>query len=449
MRQTLLRHARVETPRYTSYPTAADFHDRMTARDAQDMAMGLTPADTLSAYVHVPYCVKLCWYCGCHTSIANRPERVARFAERLDREIDLWAHALPAHGGLAHLHFGGGSPNALSPEAFARIAERIKSRLHARAGLQFDVEIDVRGASADFIEAMGAAGVRRASLGVQTFDPDVQAAAGRIQPFDMVAEAVSRLRGAGVHGLNLDIMYGLPRQTTQSVAQTLRQALRLRPQRIAVFGYAHVPWFKKHQSAINAAELPGVEARLDQALVAQEVLLAEGFAPVGFDHYALPDDEMAVAAREGRLARNFQGYTTDGASALIPFGPSAIGAFPAGFVQNARDMRVWAAAVDAGRLATARGLAPDADDGLRGAVIARLLCDMAVDVEIVAAACGRDAGDLSDALPALDALEAEGVIARRGWRIAIHPDARFLARTVAACFDARRPVAGTRHAAAV
>lgn len=449
MRQTLLRYARVETPRYTSYPTAADFHDRMTATDALDMAAGLTPADTLSAYVHVPYCVKLCWYCGCHTSIANRPERVARFAERLDREIDLWADALPAHAGLAHLHFGGGSPNALSPEAFARLAERIRSRLHARADLQFDVEIDVRGTSAAFIEAMGAAGVRRASLGVQTFDPAVQAAAGRIQPFDSVADAVSQLRAAGVHGLNLDIMYGLPHQTTTSVMATVRDALRLRPQRIAVFGYAHVPWFKKHQSAINAADLPGVEARLDQALAAQAVLYAAGYVPVGFDHYALPDDEMAVAARDGRLSRNFQGYTTDGAAALIPFGPSAIGAFPTGFAQNARDMRSWAAAIDAGRLATARGLAPDADDALRGAVIARLLCDMAVNVGDVAAGLGRHADDLADALPALDGLEAEGVIARRGWRIAIHPDARFLARTVAACFDARRPVAGTRHAAAV
>jgi oxygen-independent coproporphyrinogen III oxidase len=449
MRQTLLRYARVETPRYTSYPTAADFHDRMTATDALDMAAGLTPSDALSAYVHVPYCVKLCWYCGCHTSIANRPERVARFAERLDREIDLWADALPTHAGLAHLHFGGGSPNALSPEAFAHIAERIKSRLHARADLQFDVEIDVRGTAPDFIDAMGAAGVRRASLGIQTFDPAVQAAAGRIQPFEMVAEAVSRLRAAGVHGLNLDIMYGLPLQTAHSVVQTVRAAVSLRPQRIAVFGYAHVPWFKKHQTAINAADLPGVEARLDQALAAQEALFAAGYAPVGFDHYALPDDDMAVAARAGRLSRNFQGYTTDGAAALIPLGPSAIGAFPAGFVQNARDMRSWSAAIDAWRLATARGLAPDADDALRAAVISRLLCDMAVDVGEIAVSLGRSPDALADALPALDDLEADGAIARRGWRIAIAPGARFLARTVAACFDARRPVAGTRHATAV
>lgn len=444
-----LAHAERSLPRYTSYPTAVSFEPAAGPETAAAWAAATGPDQTLSAYVHVPFCKRLCWYCGCHTSVFHTYDRVRTFQETLRREIDLWAGALGPHAGLAHLHFGGGSPNALAPGDFIALTRQIGGRFGLRPGAEVAAELDPGLLDPDFIAAVGEAGVTRVSLGVQTFDPAVQAKVNRIQPYDQVAACVEGLRRAGVPGLNFDLMYGLPGQDPDSVAASAELAVGLRPDRVAVFGYAHVPWMKKHQRMIAEAELADARGRWDQAEAADAVLTAAGYVRIGLDHYARPDDAMSLALAEGRLRRNFQGYTDDPAPLLVPIGPSAIGRFGPGFVQNAVTTDVWGRAVEAGRLPVARQLAVTPGDELRAAVIERLMCDLAVDVAAVCREHGAPDDALDAALDGARALQSEGLCAVEGRRVRVSEAARRLMRVVAACFDARLPQTARRHARAV
>jgi oxygen-independent coproporphyrinogen-3 oxidase len=444
-----LRHAQRNLPRYTSYPTALAFQPIAAGPDARGW-IGRTEAHApISAYVHVPFCRRLCWYCGCHTTVAHDYERIGAFFEVIRREVDLAAEALGPHAGLAHLHFGGGSPNALSPEHFLALAEQLKTRLMLRPEAEFAVELDPGLLERSFITALGEAGVTRASLGVQTFDPVVQAKVNRIQPFDQVAAAVEALRAAGVKGLNFDLMYGLPRQDEDSVARSAELALELAPDRVSVFGYAHVPWMKKHQQVIAEADLADAAGRWAQAAAADAVLTEAGYVRIGLDHYAKPDDGLARAVREGRLRRNFQGYTDDPADVLVPFGPSAIGQFRQGFVQNAAAADVWREAVGRGELPLARQLALSPEDRLRAAVIERLMCDLSVDVGAVCTSHGHAPDALDAGIAAAAALGEDGICEVAGRRVRVPEAARRLVRAAAACFDARLPVAQARHSSAV
>jgi oxygen-independent coproporphyrinogen-3 oxidase len=321
-------------------------------------------------------------------------------------------------------------------------------RFALRPGAEIAVELDPGMLSEAFVDAMGPAGVTRASLGVQTFDPVVQAKVNRVQPVEVVEAAVARIRGAGVAGLNFDLMYGLPGQTPDNVAESVRTALSLGPDRVAVFGYAHVPWMKKHQGMIDEAELAGVDGRWEQAEAADAALVGAGYVRIGLDHYALPSDPLARAAATGALRRNFQGYTDDPAPVLIPVGPSSIGAFREGFVQNAIATDEWARAVAAGRLPVARDLEVTADDRLRAAVIERLMCDLAVDVGALCERFGRPADALDGELADAAGLQPDGLCTVAGRRVSVPDPARRLMRVVAACFDAR--LGGERrHAKAV
>lgn len=444
-----LSHASRNLPRYTSYPTAVSFEAADVQAGAPRWPAATGPDQTLSAYVHVPFCKRLCWYCGCHTSVVHDYDRVRRFHETLRREIDLWAWALGPHAGAQHLHFGGGSPNALSPEHFAELVALMADRFRLRPGAEVAAELDPGLLTNAFIDAAGAAGVTRASLGVQTFDPEVQARVNRIQPFEQVAAAAARLRAVGVSAINFDLMYGLPGQTPENVAASTETALTLRPDRVAVFGYAHVPWMKKHQRMIGEDGLADVGGRWDQAEAADQVLLAAGYVRIGLDHYALPEDPLARAAAAGTLRRNFQGYTDDPAPVLVPVGPSSIGRFPAGFVQNAVATDVWGRAVEAGRLPIARILPVAPEDELRAAVIERLMCDLGADVAEICRAHGVEPSVLDEAVTAAAALESDGLCTVRGREIRIPSDAHRLMRVVAACFDARLDPAPARHARAV
>lgn len=442
------QHAARNLPRYTSYPTAVAF-EAVEAVGAEDWC-GQTRADErLSAYVHVPFCKRMCWYCGCHTTIVHAYDRVGAFHATLMSEVDLVADRLGEHDGLAHLHFGGGSPNALSPEHFLALTERLKARLAVRPDAEIAVEVDPGLLSAAFVEAMGEAGVTRASLGVQTFDHDVQTRVNRVQPFERVATSVEQLRAARVGGLNFDLMYGLPGQSPENVFASAELAVSLRPDRVAVFGYAHVPWMKKHQVMIREADLADLDGRWAQAEAADAALVAAGYVRIGLDHYALPDDPLAIAAREGRLRRNFQGYTDDPAPVLAPIGPSSIGQFRQGFVQNAIATDVWGREVGEGRLPLQRALAVSAGDRLRAAVIERLMCDLTVDIAVVCREHGAPEDCLDDALADADALQDAGLCLREGRRLTIPEPARRLMRVVAAVFDERLPQAKTRHAPAV
>jgi oxygen-independent coproporphyrinogen-3 oxidase len=443
-----LRHASRNLPRYTSYPTALKFQPAESDAWLRRRLAQPRPGEPISLYVHTPFCTRLCWYCGCHTSVVHDYDRVAPFVERLLSEIDLLASACAPGGAAAHAHFGGGSPNALSPRDFARVVERLRRRFGFRPGAEIAVELDPGTLSEPFIDALGEASVTRVSLGVQTFDAGVQAKVNRIQPFEAVERAVARLRAAGIDAINFDLMYGLPGQTPEIVEDSVRLALSLRPDRAAVFGYAHVPWMKKHQVMIRDCELADAAGRWLQADAADEALVASGYIPIGLDHYARLGDPLAAAAAEGRLHRNFQGYTDDQAGALLPLGPSSIGSLSEAHVQNAVPLDVWGRAIDEGRLPVAKQLALTADDRLRAAVIERLMCDLEADVGAICSARGFAMDALDGELHDAAALQSDGLCTVEGRRVRVMPASRRLVRAVAACFDAGLP-ATVRHALAV
>jgi oxygen-independent coproporphyrinogen-3 oxidase len=437
-------------PRYTSYPTAPHFSPDVDASSYSDWLGGLPAAAPVSLYIHVPFCTRLCWYCGCHTAAVARRAPLDRYADTLLAEIDLVDSALRRKLPVSHLHWGGGTPHALPPERLLQVMQHLREAFAFEDDAEVAVELDPRTAGPETIEALAAMGVTRASLGVQDFDPDVQRAVNRVQSFADTEACARRLRDAGIDAINLDLMYGLPLQTEAGVARTVGRALDLEPDRVAVFGYAHVPWLKKHQALIPETALPGLAERYRQLVAAETAIVARGYVPVGLDHYARPDDALAVAARARSMRRNFQGYTTDTAETLIGLGASAIGALPQGYAQNAAALPDYRERVRAGRLPTARGIAIGPDDRLRRDVIGQLMCHGEVDLAATAARHGSDAGGLLAAAPALAELAADGVIAWDGARVALRPEARPLVRNVAAVFDAYyQPHGAARHASAV
>lgn len=422
-------------PRYTSYPTAPHFTADIDAAHYRRWLGETDPATPASLYLHVPFCRQLCWFCGCNTRVVRKAAVINAYRDCLMREIDLVAEALPGRQRINQIHFGGGSPNTLDEASFASLLAHIRRRFDVRPDAEIAVEIDPRTVGESFIAACGGAGVTRASLGVQDLDPSVQQAINRIQPYDFVAGVVERLRAAGITDINIDLMYGLPRQTAAGLLATVEQVLRLTPSRVALFGYAHVPWMKRHQELIDEAELPDTAARWRQADAATRRLAEAGYVPIGMDHFALPDTPLARASADGALHRNFQGYTTDDAPALLGLGASAIGMLPQGYIQNASDVRAWSAAIDAGALPTMRGIAVDDDDRLRRAVIERLMCDMRVDLDAIAHRFGSNVGDFADEMTALRALRQEGLVEINGAVLRVPPDNRALLRVVAAVFD--------------
>jgi oxygen-independent coproporphyrinogen III oxidase len=321
-------------PRYTSYPTAPHFSDAVGPEIYAEWLKAIPPHATASLYLHVPFCRAMCWYCGCHTSVARRDEPIAVYASVLRCEIELVARQIDRRLKVEHVHFGGGTPTIMAPEAFADLIGSIRHRFFVLPSAEIAVEIDPRTLTEQMIHALALGGVNRASLGVQSFDPTVQRALNRIQSFEETAAATENLRRAGIGAINFDLIYGLPHQTVASCLDTVRRCVALRPDRFSVFGYAHVPTFKKYQRRIDEGWLPDSRERFDQACAIANALKEEEYLQVGLDHFALPTDAMAVALREGKLKRNFQGYTTDQGSVLLGFGASAIGRLPQGFVQN-------------------------------------------------------------------------------------------------------------------
>lgn len=446
---SLLVHASRNLPRYTSYPTALAFQPAPDDALTRDWLGAIQPTDALSIYVHIPFCERLCWYCGCHTSVPNGYDRISDFLGRLASELALWSDAMPTHAGAAHVHFGGGSPNSLSRDDFSGLLTSISHRFALRPDAEVAVELDPGHLDRDFARGLGAAGVTRASLGVQTFDPEVQRLVNRIQPFERVEAAVADIRDGGVEAINFDMMYGLPGQNPDNVADSLETALSLAPDRIALFGYAHVPWMKKHQAMIRTEDLADVAGRWSQAEAAEAVLLDHGYVRIGMDHFAHPDDPMAVQLANGGLRRNFQGYTDDPAAVLIGLGPSAISAFPQGYAQNASRVDQWAAAVGKSRLPVARRLATTAEDRLRAAVIERLMCDLEVDVGAVCLDYGCAVTTLDDGLIAARALAGGGLCTVVGRLIRVSPKISRLVRVVAACFDQELATLTKKHSLAI
>lgn len=438
-------------PRYTSYPTAPYF-SAAVGTDAYAEWLAALPADaSLSLYIHVPYCENICLYCGCLTKAVRRLEPVDAYAERLAAELDLLAGALPARR-LVHLHWGGGTPSILGTRHLADLTEKISTHFDLAGLVEHAIELDPRRVSAPLVRTLADLGVNRASLGVQDFAPHVQNAIGRVQSFEQVRDAVALLRRNGITRINMDLMYGLPQQGVADVERSAELAVSLAPQRIALFGYAHVPWFRRHQTLIDEASLPGAAERLEQMSAAGRMFTAHGYAAIGLDHFALADDALAAAQRAGRLHRNFQGYTTDTADALIGVGASSIGRLPQGFVQNAPDLPGYARAIDAGRFAVVKGVAFTADDRLRSRIIERLMCDLSVDLDAETAAAppaARPADGFASELAAIAYLADAGMVAIAGRRITVTDRGRPFVRLVAAAFDAYLAQNKSRHSVAV
>lgn len=440
--ETLLRHATASLPRYTSYPTAPHFRPL----DADTYAGWLREAgsgDALSLYAHVPFCHSLCWYCGCHTSVTRSAARIARYNEGLAREAAMVAALLPAQASVASLHLGGGTPTALGAEGLVRLAATLRGFFAFRPGAEVAAELDPRSLNEDLLDALGEIGLTRASLGVQDITPAVQELIGRVQPTAQVEAAVRGLRALGVSGINMDLIYGLPAQGVAEIEASARFAADCGADRVAVFGYAHVPWMKAHQKGIRVEDLPDAALRMRQAEAAARVLTGAGYVAIGLDHFARSDDAMAQASAAGTLRRNFQGYTTDTAPYLIGFGASAIGAVPGGFVQNEPEERRWLAAVEAGRLPVARGRVLTEDDRIRAGLIERIMCDGAIAMAEVPPAV------LDTAAPRIEALIADGLVARAAGRLAVTATGRPFLRHFAACFDAYLTPSPARHSAAV
>lgn len=433
--ETFARYAGMRVPRYTSYPTSPNFSAAIDGTEYRRWLRAMPGESSVSAYLHIPFCREMCWYCGCHTTVTRRQPPVSRYVESLVREIRLVASELQVRPKIGHLHWGGGSPTLLTPEDVEKIRSALAGAFLFDPLAENAVEIDPRTLTEPLAQAFGCAGVNRASVGVQSFDPVVQAAINRIQSFSATATAVEMLRACGIRGINFDLIYGLPFQTTESCLDTVRQALKLQPDRLSVFGYAHVPSFKAHQRKIDESALPGPAERQRQAEAIAGTLTAAGYRQIGLDHFALPRDSLAVAAEHGLLHRNFQGYTTDTCADLLAFGASAIGRLPQGFVQNATKIPDYERRIGDGRLATVRGCRVSEDDSRRAGIIEQLMCNYRAHLGTVDVA--------------VDRLESDGLIRRSGSWIEVTDEGRPLVRAVAAAFDSYLQSSTATHVAAV
>ncbi|MFZ5718226.1 MAG: oxygen-independent coproporphyrinogen III oxidase [Pseudomonadota bacterium] len=436
-------------PRYTSYPTAVQFTPDVDETIYRDWLSALPSEAPVSVYLHIPFCHRLCWYCGCNTRATTRHEPVSEYVNLLLREATLLEAALPGRLGASAIHLGGGSPNMLSPVELDVIFGAVDRVFDRRPDREVAAELDPANLTEDWVRAAARHGLNRASLGVQTLDPQVQESVNRVQSLEVVTAGVEWLRAAGIGSINIDLMYGLPHQTTANVLATVESVLRLRPERLALFGYAHVPWMKAHQRLIDEGALPWPAQRLEQSEAAAERLAAEGYVRIGLDHFALPHDELAVAAREGRLHRNFQGYTTDAAGTLLGLGASAIGRLPQGFVQNIAQELPWRAAVEGGHLPIARGVVVTAEDLFRGEIIERLMCDLSVDLDAVCARHGREVVELVPALQQLSPFCADGLLRVDGSRLEVVGAGRLVVRSICAAFDEYLAPEAGRHARAL
>jgi oxygen-independent coproporphyrinogen-3 oxidase len=445
----LARYADERLPRYTSYPTAPHFTAAVSSPTYREWLAALPHAAPISLYVHIPFCRSMCWYCGCHTIITRKDEPITDYLAALRREIIAVTDVVGTPAEVRHIHFGGGTPTIIAPDAFRDLLGLLRERLRVVDEAEIAVEIDPRTLSSAMATALASAGVTRVSFGVQTFDPAVQKAINRVQSFEQTAAAVTALRAGGVKGVNFDLIYGLPQQTVQSCIETVEKCLELRPDRLSVFGYAHVPSFKKHQRKIIESDLPDSEQRFMQAEAIAAALVAAGYVRIGFDHYALPNDPLQRAQASGALRRNFQGYTSDSCETLIGFGASAIGRLPQGYVQNETVIGRYADRTSQDGLATARGYVLTDDDRLRADIIERLMCDLEVDLGRVAKAYGASLRALADAAPRLQALANEGLVQLDGTMIRVPEKFRMLVRTVASIFDAHLATSSRTYSRAV
>jgi oxygen-independent coproporphyrinogen-3 oxidase len=438
----LLRRLDTHGPRYTSYPTADRFHEQHTdAHYAQALAARaalarVNAAPPLAIYVHLPFCESVCYYCACNKVVTRHHERAAEYLQALEREIGLHVLALGPRQRVTQLHFGGGTPTFLSDAELSRLMAALRAAFEIAPGAECSIEVDPRTVAEERLQHLAALGFNRISFGVQDFDAEVQQAVHRVQPFEQVRALMDSARRIGFASISVDLIYGLPRQSPESFARTVARVLALAPDRIALYGYAHLPSRFKPQRRIVAAELPDGAARLAMLGQAIAAFGCCGYDYIGMDHFARPDDALAIAKREGRLHRNFQGYTTQPECDLIGLGISAIGRVGATHAQNAKTLDAYYRAMAEGRFATVRGLALDSDDLLRRKIIMDLMCRGVVDFDEVQAEFGVHVPSVfADELRRLAPLAAHDVVRLRDDRVQLTPAGWYVVRAVAMVFD--------------
>jgi len=445
LRRLGLFDARV--PRYTSYPTAPQFTDAIGPAQTAEWLGAIEPGAEISVYLHIPFCRNLCWFCACRTQGTQTLAPVAAYVETLKKEVALFADNLPDAVSISHLHLGGGTPTLLSPELIGELTETLLKRVPLADQAQFSVEIDPSEVDRARIDALVAAGMNRASIGVQDFDPDIQTLIGRVQGYELTREVVESLRDAGIGSVNMDILYGLPNQDNASISETVQKVLSLNPDRVALYGYAHVPWMARRQTLIPTELLPTAETRLELFEAARDLFLWDGYLPIGIDHFARPGDSMAIVAGEGRLRRNFQGYTVEKSDVLVGLGASAISRYPQGYAQNIPATSGYQAAIRDGGLATARGHAFSGEDIVRGRIIEELMCQFRVDFAALGDELGLPPSDIADIMRPQIGEYAE-VVDLTAEYLEIHPHAHPLVRVIARQFDAY-DMSRFRHSQAV
>lgn len=435
LRENILNYDR-PVPRYTSYPTAPHFKAIQDEKSIPFWAGSVDENKPVSLYVHVPYCSQLCWYCGCHTKITKRYAPVEDYARLMMREIQILSNILPEGLGVNHIHFGGGSPGLLQASDFEMLMTTLRERFSFVEDSEIAIEIDPRGLTEGRVSTYAKNGVNRVSLGVQDFNDQVLKSVNRPQPFHLSYQGIKLLREYGITKFNMDLLYGLPHQTTETMKETIEQAITLNPDRISLFGYAHVPWMKKHMRLINEQDLPDKSLRFDLFETGSEILKNAGYIAIGIDHFARPEDNLTKALEHKKLNRNFQGYTTDTNETLIGIGASSISRFKNGYVQNAVDMPLYEKAILSGKPSWKKLCPLSKDDHIRAKVIESLMCYLHVDLAKIRQEFSLDPDYFDYDLGALSDYVAEGLVSiTDNDYISIEPDARTATRLIAAVFD--------------
>ncbi len=434
-------------PRYTSYPPATQFREIPDPSITERWLSELDPREPISLYAHVPFCRRVCWFCACRTQGLGNDGRLDTYLDVLTTEVERIADLLPNEVKVSRLHFGGGTPTLLSPDQLTRLMTSIRDAFSITSDAEFSVEIDPNEIDAARLDALMLGGLNRASIGVQDFDPLIQKAIGREQSYEVTRDAVQLLRERGIGSLNADILYGLPHQTEARLVRSIEQLVSLSPDRVALYGYAHVPWVAKRQVMIPDAALPSTEARFELSELARETFESHGYVAIGIDHFALPTDGLALAKNSGHLRRNFQGYTDDTAPTLIGLGASAISKLPQGYVQNDPGTGGYQDRIRAAHLAGTRGHGFGGEDLVRARAVEMLLCDFAIDLDRLESE-GHTSIETIASTAALVAAHFSPWVNYANRRLTLQSDARPLARIVAQWFDAYE-VASTAHSSAI
>ena len=424
-----------KVPRYTSYPTAPHFGGGVGANEFSQWIGAVPVGGRVSLYVHVPFCRRLCWFCACRTQGTQSEKPVAAYLETLKSELALLAQHLPEGVRLSRLHWGGGTPTLLSPQMMEDLAGAIKEVAPFDVDTEFSVEIDPNEIDAPRLDALARAGMNRASIGVQDFDHRIQTTIGRLQGYDITRDAVEEIRARGVSSLNADILYGLPHQNRARITESVQKLLSLNPDRVALYGYAHVPWMAKRQQMIPSDALPTPQERLDLFDTARRLFMWDQYEEIGIDHFATRTDGLSLARKNGTLRRNFQGYTDDTAEVLIGVGASSISRFPQGYAQNAPATGAHTAAIRDGRFSTSRGHVFSADDRMRGRMIEQLMCEFRIDAAEISEAFGVSKSRIDSLLKETNAA-FDGLLDCSDAGLFIPQEARPLTRMIARDLDA-------------